>query len=70
METESLRGVVQEAQGCACVLGLPGGSLGDQTGVSSSASGLGLLRTAPHSSYVGWKWGKGRGFKVAHRVSV
>lgn len=43
METESLRRVVK-AQGCACVLGLPGGgSLGDQTGVSSSASGLGLL---------------------------
>lgn len=28
METESLRGVVQEAQGCACVLGLPGGVFG------------------------------------------
>lgn len=48
--------------------GCLGGVFGDQTGVSSSASGLGLLRTAPPPSY-GWKWGKG-GFKVAHRVSV
>ena len=28
MVTESLRRVVQEAQGCACVLGLPGGVFG------------------------------------------
>lgn len=60
METESLRGVVQEAQGCACVLGLPGGGLwGIRQGSALQLQVWGSFAQLPTPAMWGGNGGRG-----------